>query len=136
MLRLLVAFTTYDGYTAKIAKRIASTPGHADCATEVCDPARSRPERPLEDYDGVIVGGPLHGGKHPRQLVKFVSKNRKSLNERRNRQSDRLLSSIQARRMGRPAVAFAVATRLLRGVAPHSLSAPSSAITRALRRNT
>ena len=71
MLRLLVAFTTYDGHTAKIAERIASTLGHADCAVEVCDLARSRPERSLEDYDGVIAGGPLHGGQHPPQLVKF-----------------------------------------------------------------
>ncbi len=54
MLRLLVAFTTYDGHTAKIAERIASTLGHADFATEVCDLARSRPQRPLEDYDGII----------------------------------------------------------------------------------
>ena len=50
MLRLLVAFTTYDGHTAKIAERIASTLGHADCAVEVCDLARSRPKRPLEEY--------------------------------------------------------------------------------------
>ena len=80
MLRLLVAFTTYDGHTAKIAERIASTLRHADCAVEVCDLARSRPERSLEDYDGVIAGGPLHGGKHPPQLVKFVSENLVALN--------------------------------------------------------
>ena len=80
MLRLLVAFTTYDGHTAKIAERIASTLGHADCAVEVCDLARSRPERSLEDYDGVIAGGPLHGGKHPPQLVKFASENLAALN--------------------------------------------------------
>ena len=47
-----------------------------------CAISRSRPERPIEDYDGLIVGGPIHGGKHPRQLVKCVSKNCKSLNER------------------------------------------------------
>ena len=80
MLRLLVAFTTYDGHTAKIAERIASTLGHADCAVEVCDLARSRPERSLEDYDGVIAGGPLHGGQHPPQLVKFASENLAALN--------------------------------------------------------
>jgi menaquinone-dependent protoporphyrinogen IX oxidase len=57
MLSLLVAFTTYDGYTAAIAKRIASTLQHADCAVEVCDLARSQPGRPIEDYDGVIAGG-------------------------------------------------------------------------------
>ena len=82
MLGLLVVFTPYDGHTVTIAERIASALGHADCAVEVCDLARSRPERPIEDYDGVIVGGPLYGGKHSGQLVKFVSKNREPLNER------------------------------------------------------
>ena len=80
MLRLLVAFTTYDGHTAKIAERIASALRRADCAVGPCDLARSRPERPLEDYEGVIAGGPLHGGKHPPQLVKFVSENLAALN--------------------------------------------------------
>ncbi len=40
MRRLLVAYTTYDGHTAKIAERIASTAHVADCAVEVCDLAR------------------------------------------------------------------------------------------------
>ena len=81
MLRLLVVFTTDDGHTAKIAERIASALGHADCAVEVCDLARSRPERPIDEYDGVIAGGPLHGGKHHPQLVKFASQNCGALNE-------------------------------------------------------
>ena len=75
MLRLLVDFTTYDGHSARIAERIASMLVHADCAAEVCDLARSHPQRPLEDYDGVIAGGPLHGGKHHPQLVKFATQN-------------------------------------------------------------
>ena len=80
MLRMLVAFTTYDGHTAKIAERIASTLGHADCAIDVCDLARSRPERSLENDDRVIAGGPVHGGQHPPQLVKFAFENSAALN--------------------------------------------------------
>ena len=82
MHRLLVAYTTYDGHTAEIAERISLALRHTDCAVELCDLARSRPERPLHEYDGVICGGSLHGGKHPRQLVKFVSENRATLNGR------------------------------------------------------
>jgi hypothetical protein len=37
MRRLLVAYTTYDGHTAKIAERIARV---TDCAVDVCDLAR------------------------------------------------------------------------------------------------
>ena len=80
MLRLLVAYTTYDGHTAKIAERIAATLKSAECAVEVCDLARSRPEQSLEGYDGVIAGGPLHGGDHPPKLVTFASKNRTTVN--------------------------------------------------------
>lgn len=65
MLRLLVAYTTYDGYTAKIAERIAATLRSAHCAVEVCDIARSKPEQSLEGYDGVIPGGPLHPNASP-----------------------------------------------------------------------
>ncbi len=61
MLRLLVPFTTHDRHTAKVAERIAATPRHVDCAVEVCDLARSRPRRPLEDYGGIIAGGANRG---------------------------------------------------------------------------
>lgn len=81
MVRLLIAFTTYDGHTRKIAERIASTLRETDCAVEVCDLARCRPERPVHEYDGVIAGGPIHGGKHHRQLVRFATQNRNALNE-------------------------------------------------------
>ena len=81
MHRLLVAFTTYDGHTAKMAERIASSLREDDCADEVCDLARLRPERPVHEYDGVIGGGPLHGSKHHRQLVRFAAQNCVALNE-------------------------------------------------------
>lgn len=80
MLRLLVAFATYDGHTAKIADRMALTLEHTGRVVELCDLARSHPERTLEDYDGVIAGGPLNVGKHPSQLVKFTSENLATLN--------------------------------------------------------
>lgn len=41
MLKLLIAYTTYDGHTAKIAARIASALRDNDCAVEVCAMARS-----------------------------------------------------------------------------------------------
>ena len=82
MLKLLIAYTTYDGHTAKIAERIASALRDNDCAVEVCDIARSQPERPVHEYDGAFAGGPLHGGKHPRQLPRFVSENREALKDR------------------------------------------------------
>ena len=80
MLRLLVAYSTYDGHTGKIAERIAATLRSTGCAVEVCDLSRLRPERSLADYDGVVAGGPLHGGGHPPQLAAFATDNRVTLN--------------------------------------------------------
>ena len=81
MLKLLVAFTTYDGQIARIAERIASILIQAVFAAEVCDLARSRRKRSLEDYAGLIAGGPLHGGRHSLQLFKFVSEYGSVVNE-------------------------------------------------------
>ena len=81
MPKLLVAYTTYDGHPAEIAERIASALRQSNCAVELCDLARSRPERPIQEYDGVVAGGPLHGGQHPAQLARFVLDNRQALNE-------------------------------------------------------
>jgi len=44
MLRLLMADTSPEGHTASITERLAATARPADCAVEVCEPARSRPE--------------------------------------------------------------------------------------------
>ena len=72
MPNLLIVYTTYDGHTAAIVERIASTARRANCAVELCDLARSRLERRTRDCDGVNCGGSLYGGKHPRQLAMFV----------------------------------------------------------------
>ena len=81
MFKLLLAYTSCDGHTAKIAERIAMVLRDNDCAVEMCDLARSRPNRSANDYDGVIAGGPLHGGKHHPQLVRFASQYHNTLNE-------------------------------------------------------
>ncbi len=81
---LLVAYATYVQHTAEIAERIGAVLHRAGCAVELCDLARSRPKRPLRDYDGVIAGGPVHGGRHYPNLVRFVSQNCDALSEQRS----------------------------------------------------
>lgn len=82
MCRLLVAFTTDDGHTAKIAERIALKLRENDCSVEVCDLVHAWPELPVHEYKGVISGGPLHRGKHHPKLFKFATQNCRILNER------------------------------------------------------
>ncbi len=68
MLSRLVAITRHDGLAGKYAGEIVTSRRHSGCAVELCDLARLRLERPLEDDDGVIAGQPLYEGKHSWQL--------------------------------------------------------------------
>ena len=81
MHRVLIAYITFDGHTTRIADRMADAIRGPECAVDVCDIAREKPQRPVSEYVGVIVGGPLHGGKHAPKLSRFVSDNLLTLNE-------------------------------------------------------
>jgi len=81
MHKLLVVYTTYDGHSAKIAKRIAAVQEGSDCAVELCDIARTIPQHPTKEYEGVVISGPLQGGKHAPKLTQFVSTNLATWNE-------------------------------------------------------
>lgn len=82
MLRLLVAYTTYDGHTAKVAERIAAALTSAKCAVDVCDMTRVQADRPLSEHDGVVAGALLHGGKHSQTLANLVTQNCTTLNRK------------------------------------------------------
>ena len=73
MHRLLVAYTTYDGHTDEIAERISWALRHTDCAVELCDLARSRPERPLHEYDRVETMGKLTEGSFKVNPVSIIT---------------------------------------------------------------
>lgn len=84
MSRILVAFDTTDGHTKKIAERIGQAVHDCGCAVEVCEVAQFAHDRVLEPCDGAVVGGPIYGGKHSRQLAGFVRRNLDQLNQRRS----------------------------------------------------
>jgi menaquinone-dependent protoporphyrinogen oxidase len=68
---VLVVFASTHGQTAKIAERIAQ-------AAEA-DVYRAADAPSPDDYDGVIVGGSLHAGKHQPELVEWVKANLSAL---------------------------------------------------------
>ena len=97
--RVLVAFDTVDGHTAKIAQFIGrAMEKNGKCITEVKNLRRNQravvfgyPSRwpwgssivpSVFDYDAVVVGGPIRHGAHSKVLRKFLSENQELLGAR------------------------------------------------------
>ena len=75
MTKILIAYGTTEGQTAKIAEFIADViRGHGD-EVEAADIREVRDTIP-DGYHGVIVGASIHMGKHDKHVVEFVLKNR------------------------------------------------------------
>ncbi|AMM31912.1 Protoporphyrinogen oxidase [Sinomonas atrocyanea] len=78
MSKVLVAYSTHEGQTAKIADFIAGVLRTRGVEADTCDVKESA-DPALFDYDGVIVGGSVHGGKHDKHVVDYVRRNRHAL---------------------------------------------------------
>jgi menaquinone-dependent protoporphyrinogen oxidase len=78
MSKVLVAYSTHEGQTAKIADFIASVLRTHGLDVDTCDVKESA-DPALIDYDGVIVGGSVHMGKHDKHVVDYVRGNRHGL---------------------------------------------------------
>jgi menaquinone-dependent protoporphyrinogen oxidase len=78
MTKILIAYGTTEGQTARIADHIADAIRKRGVEAQALDLKRST-DVSLEDYDGVIVGGSIHMGKHQDHVVDFVRANRFAL---------------------------------------------------------
>lgn len=72
MANILIAYTTREGQTEKIARRIAATLREAAHTVELLDTDRPSPGLDVSRFDGVIVGAPLHGHGYPHSVARFV----------------------------------------------------------------
>jgi len=78
--RFLIVYATNYGQTAKIAGRMADllmVSGEAVTLVNACNHPR---DFHAGEFDGVIVGGSIIGGRHHRALVRFVRAHRALLN--------------------------------------------------------
>jgi menaquinone-dependent protoporphyrinogen oxidase len=78
MTRILIAYGTTDGHTARIAEYLVDVirgQGHEAAAVDL---KRSQ-DALLDDYDAVIVGGSIHMGKHDEHVRDFVRRSRVAL---------------------------------------------------------
>ena len=78
---VLVVFATTHGHTQRIAERISRTLEEHGVSTHLRS-ADWTPAPSPADYDGVVVAGSVHAGKHQKELVAFVKDHVAQLNER------------------------------------------------------
>lgn len=69
--RVLVVFHTGEGQTEKIAERIVCELERRDALVALSDAASAPPPTA---YDLVVVGDSIHGGRHSRQLARWVER--------------------------------------------------------------
>ncbi|MDQ4491884.1 flavodoxin domain-containing protein [Sinomonas sp. ASV486] len=81
MKKILIAYGTTEGQTEKIADVIADSLRGRGLDATMLD-LRDSQDEALDAYDGVIVGGSIHVGKHDKRVVDFVEKNRGTLTSR------------------------------------------------------
>jgi menaquinone-dependent protoporphyrinogen oxidase len=75
MCRVLIAYGTVEGHTARIAECMREeleSHGHDVRLLQV----GARPDSLPEDVDAIVVGGPVHKGRHQPELVDFAHRNR------------------------------------------------------------
>jgi menaquinone-dependent protoporphyrinogen oxidase len=78
MPKILIAYGTTEGQTARIADHLAGVIRSSGFEVEALDLKQSA-DVSVDGYDAVIVGGSIHMGKHQEDVVEFVRKNRPDL---------------------------------------------------------
>ena len=76
---VLVVYATTHGHTAKVAARLAQALREDGVSVDVQDIGSAARLTPSH-YDGVIVGGSVHGGHHQHEIVEWTKHHARSMN--------------------------------------------------------
>jgi len=82
MSRILIAYNTHEGQTAKIADALAAEARARGHEVDELDVAEDDSSYDFQVYDGFIVGGPINRLHHDAALVDFVVRHLELLDER------------------------------------------------------
>jgi menaquinone-dependent protoporphyrinogen oxidase len=77
--RVLVAYASTHGHTAKIADRIGDVLRARGCPARARPLGGNGPRLDLSQFDAVIVGASVHAGHHQREVVEWISEHRTTL---------------------------------------------------------
>jgi menaquinone-dependent protoporphyrinogen oxidase len=76
---ILIVYGTTEGHTAKIAQRMSEAMRQEGHLVDLHDAKELRKDVVTQPFDGIIVGGSIHGGAHQTSLVEFAKRNREVL---------------------------------------------------------
>jgi menaquinone-dependent protoporphyrinogen oxidase len=78
MTKILIAYGTTEGQTARIADQLAELMRSRGLQADALNLKVSQ-RASIDGYDAVVVGGSIHMGKHQEDVVEFVRKNQADL---------------------------------------------------------
>jgi menaquinone-dependent protoporphyrinogen oxidase len=84
MARILIAFASYHGQTARIAERIATTLSKGGHAVDLLAADAPGIAHEIGAHDAVMVGAAVHMGRYRRALERFARENAAALDARPN----------------------------------------------------
>lgn len=70
--RIAIVYGTTEGHTRKICEHLANELRRRDDQVEIFEGSQLPEGFELADFDGIIVGGSLHEGKHQRYIRQFA----------------------------------------------------------------
>jgi menaquinone-dependent protoporphyrinogen oxidase len=83
MAKILILFSTTDGHTVKICRRLQERieqDGHQATLVSVAD----APGPDLDAFDKIVIGASIRYGKHGKAVVEFINANRQLLERKPN----------------------------------------------------
>jgi menaquinone-dependent protoporphyrinogen oxidase len=76
MARVLIAYGTVEGHTARLADEMRGALAGAGHEVRLFHVRKHGENRMPADVDAAIVGAPIHAGHHPKEVVAFAKANR------------------------------------------------------------
>ena len=78
MAKILILYSTTDGHTVEICKRLASVMTRAGSTAEMAD-LKDGPSLGDFEFDKIVIGASIRYGKHQQAVYEFIRDNRQTL---------------------------------------------------------
>ncbi|MFI5307089.1 MAG: flavodoxin domain-containing protein [Polyangiales bacterium] len=100
--RVAVLYATREGHTGRIAEHVAAELRWKGLLADVRHIEDAGTPVDFSAYDGLVLAGSVHLGKHERELVKFVERHRQELEQRPTAFLSVSMSEAGVEQLGRP----------------------------------